>query len=385
LHQQIAKKKDEIVAQQRKSTSLAAQFLKSYREKHGLTQEQLAYDLNMEPRTLRAYENGERSLNNVKELHRIADRPGVEPEQLGVVGALYVPRTPEEIEEALQHAWSLVEESRLREARAVIERLAQNLRTEITSENPSLLRSLAQTYHAAGYIVSEATKAGESYEAMLYYKEMETIARLIKDDTLLNIALTYQGDMHRRLGNLEKAAICLEAARDTTPNADKAALGNGIQLLARVYLRKGDFRNFEQAMRESEELSYSFDPKTSSTRGHYNPGTVYEEYGRSYADLGMTDKAMDYLERAQENLPKTKFWELLIATSKAMALIKGEDMETGVKKAIEVTEEIKKFGVLRYLDRIYLANKYLENLERKIGNVRKSLADVLYEEKATDY
>ncbi len=373
------------MAQQRKDTSLARQFLKNYREKHGMTQEQLAYDLNIEPRTLRAYENGERPLNNVKELHRIADRLGVEPEQLGVVGSLYVPRTPEEIEEALQHAWSLVEESRLREARVIIERLAQNLRTQITSENPALLRGLAQTYHAAGYIVSEATNAGESYEAMLYYREMETTARLIKDDTLLNIALTYQGDMHRRLGNLEKAATYLEAARDTTPSADKAALGNGIQLLARVYLRKGDLSNFEQAMRKSEELSFSFDPKISSTRGHYSPGTVYEEYGHSYADLGMTDKAMDYLEQAQENLPETKFWELLIATSKATALIKGDDMEAGVKKAIEVTEEIKNLGVLRYLDRIYLANKYLQNLERKIGNVRKPLTDVLYEDKVTDY
>lgn len=373
------------MAHDRKDISLAGQFLKSYREKRGLTQEQLACDLNMEPRTLRAYENGERSLNNVKELHRIADRLGVEPEQLGVVGALYVPRTPEEIEEALQHAWGLVEESRLQEARAVIERLAQNLRTKITSENPALLRSLAQAYHAAGYIVSEATKASESYEAILYYKEMETIARLIKDDTLLNIALTYQGDMHRRLGNLEKATILLEAARDTTPNADSAALGNGIQLLARVYLGKGDFKSFEQAMKESEELSYSFDQGTSSTRGHYSPGTVYEEYGRSYGDLGMTDKAIEYLERAQINLPKTKFWELLITTSKAMALIKGNDMEIGVKMAIEVTEEIKRLGVLRYLDRIHLANKYLESLERKIGNVRKPLADALYEEKVTDY
>jgi len=147
------------VAQQRKDVSVGGRFLKSYREKHSLTQEQLAYDLGIEPRTLRAYENGERMLNNVKELHRIADRLGVEPEQLGVVGALYVPRTPEEIEEVLQRAWSLVEESRLREAKAVIERLAYNLRTQITSESPALLHSLAQTYHAAGYIVSEATKA----------------------------------------------------------------------------------------------------------------------------------------------------------------------------------------------------------------------------------
>jgi len=113
--------------------------------------------------------------------------------------------------------------------------------------------------------------------------------------------------------------------------------------------------------------------------------TLYEEYGRSYGDLGLTDKALEYLDRAQANLPKTKFWELLIATSRAMALIRGSDMEAGVKIAVEVTQEIKSFGVLRYLDRIILANKYLENLERKIGNVRKPLADALYEDKVTDY
>jgi len=303
----------------------------------------------------------------------------------GTIELISVPRTQEEIEAALQHAWGLVEESRLREARALIERLAHHLRTHITSEKPTLLRSLAQTYHAAGYIVSEATKASQSYEAMLYYKEMETIARLINDDTLLNIALTYQGDMHRRLGNLDKAAILLEAARDTTPHADSAALGNGIQLLARVYLRKGDLKSFDRAMKTSEELSYSIDPGTSSTRGHYSPGTVYEEFGRSYSDLGKTEKAMEYLERAEQNLPNTKFWELLLATAKAMALIKGNDLDAGVKLAIEVTQEIKRVGVLRYLDRIHLMNTYLENQERRFGNRRRALTDALYEDHVIDY
>jgi transcriptional regulator with XRE-family HTH domain len=188
------------VAMQKKNIpSFAGQFLKNYREAHNLTQEQLASDLLIEPRTLRAYENGERQLTNVNELHRIADLLGVDPEQLGVAASIYVPRTPEEIEKVIKHAWQLVEESRLAEARAVIERLAQNLRTQITAEDPKLLQSLAHMYHSAGYIISEATHAKESHKAILYYQQLETIARILKDDTLLNIALTYQGDMYRRL------------------------------------------------------------------------------------------------------------------------------------------------------------------------------------------
>ncbi len=63
--------------QQPKPTpSLAGQFLKNYRKSRNLSQEQFAYDLSIEPRALRAYENGERQLNNINELRRIADLLG---------------------------------------------------------------------------------------------------------------------------------------------------------------------------------------------------------------------------------------------------------------------------------------------------------------------
>lgn len=56
-----------MAAQQPKNTpSFAGQFLKEYRKQNNnISQEQLAYDLNIEARTLRAYENGERQLNNI--------------------------------------------------------------------------------------------------------------------------------------------------------------------------------------------------------------------------------------------------------------------------------------------------------------------------------
>jgi tetratricopeptide (TPR) repeat protein len=285
----------------------------------------------------------------------------------------------------MQHAWSLVEGSRLQEARTVIEQLARNLRSQITREDPQLLRSLAQVYHSAGYIVSEVTEAEEAYEAIVYYKEMEDIARILKDPTLLNIALTYHGDMYRRLGNLNKAATYLEAARDETPGADKASLGNGIQLLARVYIRRGEQANFDTAMKQSEELSYMFDPNASSTRGHFSPGTVYEEYGRTYADMGMMQKAIEYLDLAEKNLPSSKFWELLIKTSRAAALVRGNEVESGIELAVKTTEEIKTLGVLRYLDRIKIINRYLEDLENKINKMRQPLHEALYGERQLDY
>jgi len=357
--------------------SLASQVLKDYRKSHNLTQEQLAFDLQIEPRTYRAYENGEYPLSNINELRRIADLLGIEPERFGIASSMYISRTSEEIEEVIAHIWNLVEAPRLQEAQETSERFVENLQAQITTDNPALLRSLARAYHTAGYVVSEATRAHESYAAILHYEQMEGIARRLNDHTFLNIALTYQGDMFRRLGSYTKAATYLEAARDTTPQADAAARGNGLQLLARVYLRKGELGNFERAMGEAEELSYTFDLASSSTQGHYNPGTVYEEYGRSYAGLRQTLKALEYLDRAQETLPQTKFWELLVMTSRAEALIKGNEFRSGIQLAVEAAEQIQASGILRYLDRIYGIQQYLDKLTREIGQLSAPLREIL--------
>ncbi|MBX5452112.1 helix-turn-helix domain-containing protein [Thermogemmatispora sp.] len=371
--------------QTRRMASAAGAFLKRYRKQHGLTQEQLASDLNIEPRTLRAYENGERSLHDINELYRIADRLGVEPEQLGVVGRLHPPRSPQDIEELLTHAWSLVEAARLYEARAVIEHLTQSLSRQITGEQPELLRALARSYHTAGYIVSLATRAPSSQEALIYYRNLEEVARLLRDDTLLAIALTYQGDLHRRLGHLEQATLYLEAARDTTPQADQAARGNALQLLARTYLRRGEVARFETAMRQAEELApVGFDP-SSSTHGCYSLGTVYEEYGRSYADMGQPVKAMEFLQRAETHLPSTPHWRLLVETAKMLALIKGNEFEAGITLALALVEEIRRCGTLRYLDRLYLANRFLKEQEQRIGKASAALNEALLLEGAPDY
>ena len=170
------KRGQNVAVQQPKPTpSFAGQFLKDYRKAHNLSQEQLAYDLSMEPRTLRSYENGERQLNNINELRRIADVLGIEPERLGLASSLSIPRTPEHIEEVITHVWSLVEESRLQEALTIVRRLTHNLQTRITTEDPKLLRSVARAHHAAGYVISEATRASESYDAIFQYEQMEAL------------------------------------------------------------------------------------------------------------------------------------------------------------------------------------------------------------------
>src|SRR2546429_167019 len=247
--------------QQPKPTpSMAGQFLKNYRNAHKLTQEQLAFDLNMEARTLRAYENGERQLNNIHELRRITDILGIEPERLGVAASLYIPKTAEQIEEIVERVWSLMDEVRISEARPIIEKLVRDVEMQMIKEDHHLLRAFAHASQAAGYVISMNATTSEVPLAIHYYHQMESVARIINDQTLLNIALAYQGDMYRRLGDISKAIAFLEAARDTTPQANIAARGNGLQLLGRASILKKDVNSFERAMAEAEELASTIDP-----------------------------------------------------------------------------------------------------------------------------
>ncbi len=128
--------------------------------------------------------------------------------------AIYVPKRPEEIDIIVNRVWSLLDEPRVSAARNIIEKLISDITPQITTENPILLRSLARAYHAAGYVTGLSTRTSEIAVPLHHYQQLEEIARLINDDTLLNIALTYQGDMVRRHGDVIKAIVYLEAARD---------------------------------------------------------------------------------------------------------------------------------------------------------------------------
>ena len=355
---------------------LVGQALKDYRKLNSITQEQLAEDLGIDPRTLRLWEN-ERPPESVRELRRISSLLGIEPERFGLATSLYIPRTPEEIEEIIQHVWDLMDEVRVNEAFAIIEHLVQDLRKQIITEDPRMLRSFAHALQVAGYVNSMRAKTSEVFLAINRYHEMESVARLIHDPTLLNIALTYQGDMYRRQGDLQKAITYLEAARDTTPEANAAARGNGLQLLGRVALLNKDTPTFEYAMAESEELASAIDPAINSLHGHYSLGSVYEEYAKSYATLGQVQKALDYVKRTKATLPKTPNNSILLMIVSAEALIYGGEIESGEPLALEAARLSRIQGHYRRLERLQNIKRYLHQQTLKLSKAEMGLDEAL--------
>ena len=85
--------------------SALSQVLIIYRDTHRLTQEELASLLDVEPRTLRRWENGETILTDTHDLKNIADRLGIPYENLGIASSLYIPLTLEDITATVARIW----------------------------------------------------------------------------------------------------------------------------------------------------------------------------------------------------------------------------------------------------------------------------------------
>jgi tetratricopeptide (TPR) repeat protein len=320
--------------------------------------------------------NPKTPLTDTRELRRIALLLGIEPERL-ISGAFTIPFSPSDVDKTILAVWGLIKDSKYYEARKTSERLVTELTTSVTSNDDPLIPLLARARQCAGHVASENARTTKLQAAIHHYHEMEVLARKLKDDTLINIALTYQGDMYRRQGNVRESIPYLETARDTTPGADPSARGNGLQLLGRAYLQAGNKQGFYTSMAEATNLLGEINPATDITNGFYCAGTVYEEYARSYSTLGESQKAMDHLDKAEKALPMQGHWETMLKTARAMVLVRSGDLHNGMPMALEASQLCIKRGDLRHLERMVNLQRWVDRSAREFVNAGAELRDVI--------
>ena len=287
-------------------------------------------------------------------------------------------------QKAVEQAWSLVSDARVREARTISEKLVQELQDLLEEDDEhdvELLQSLIFACHVAGYTVGMSVRNSEALVAVSYFDEMLRAARKLNDSPYSVIALTYQGDMYRRDGNLKEAMHCLQLAY-AAPEADRAAHGNCAQLLGRLYSQTNDEENFVRVMNEAEQIASSIDPSQTRLHGQYCLGTVYIDYSKHYCTLGETRKALDYFARAEESLPNTPHWCTLLTATRGLLLVRSGNIEQGMPYVIEAVKLAIEHGNYRLLDHFYALQNYLgqKSVEFNQANVR--LGESLYEASA---
>ncbi len=356
--------------------------LKDYLAQQRIKQQPLADYLNVDVRALRRWLSGDTVITNVRELKRIAELLGAEPETLGVTTSLYIPLTSDEIDASIEHVWKLIRAARYHDANALVDKLIRDISSLIHTEDATLLRKFAYAQHVAGFVKSQVTRANETAIPFSHYHEMERIGRILGDQTLIIVALTYEGDMLQRGGEVEKSIQYLEAVRDIAPQSDESARGNGIQLLGRAYFKARRLGDFDRVMKEAEALAHEpgISDLSNNVKGQYGTGTVYEEWGRSLGVLGQTNEAMEYLDKAEKIFAET--WteqrrDMLMKTARAMVLVRDGEIRQGVELAVDALDLCRKQGNIRLLERVYGIQQYLDRLTREIGNSASVLREAI--------
>ena len=368
-----------MASRQRKQRqpSALSQALTLYRDKHKFTQEELAALLDTEPRTLRRWENGETVLTDTRELKRIADKLGIPYDHLGIAPSLYVPLSIEHMQTTVSRIWGLIDDGRISEAHAIAENLVREAYQQFATDDLTYIRAFAHLYHAVAHATSLSVRTDDVGQAMYYYQQMEYFARKIADNTLINIALAYQGDMYRRKNDMQKAIATLEEARDTTSGADLAAQGNVMQLLARSYVKVGRVQDFDTAIKSSEDIAYAVAEQPRSTGNQYHLAHVYEEYAKGYDILSKPSLALSYVDKAEKSQKLTKSVEILLKVARAEILIHSGDVSTGEPLAVEAAVYTKAHGHLRRLERIYALKRYLNQQTMRYSRAERSLSEAL--------
>jgi transcriptional regulator with XRE-family HTH domain len=363
-------------AKQRAPSALG-QALTLYREHHRLTQEELGALLDEDARTIRRWEHNEVPLTDIHTLRRIADRLGIPYRQLGLAAALETPRSLEEIGASVERLWTLADEDRITEASAISENLVSAATHQRIPNDGATLRAYAHLYHAVAYVASMRVRSEQADEPIYFYRQMEHFARALGDDGLVNVALTYQGDMHRRKGSLAQAVTCLEAARDTTPGADDAARGNALQLLARSYVLTGKAREATAALQAAEDLALKIGEQNTSTGKQFHLPHVYEEFAKAHDSAGETQRALDYIGLAEKAQPLTAATGILLTLARGEVLVHSGDLRSGVPLVVAAARASRAQGNQRRLERIHLLQRYLSREIRQYGRAELDISEAL--------
>ncbi len=344
----------------------------------GLTQEKLAEEVDVDDRTVRMWESGERSpsFDHRKELVRVLS---IQPELLGLQK-----RTDFLLEEALsliKHTKLSFDQGAVMSVRSNAGLLVRNLSRQVKRGDVDLFVPLIHSlYLRSGLLLSVDNNISLALDG---FKQIKSLASKIGDQTWLCIALTYQAEIYRRMGDYQKALRIFKKA-PRGQDVDIAAIGNYQQFLARLYVSLNDFEAAKKAMCEAEKCALMSQGHSNDLYIFFDLCSVYVDYAHIHMKLGDIRNGLNYIDKAEEELAKrgliAPYWlvpiqllkaELLLMiftahtdTSTSKSILDDPDYLEGARLVVETYKLAREYGDQRQIRSVI--NHFWERGNRNI-------------------
>ncbi|GCE11968.1 helix-turn-helix domain-containing protein [Tengunoibacter tsumagoiensis] len=357
--------------------SAVGQVIRAHRKARGLTQKQLASELGVEARTLRMYENGERTLENISDLRRIANLLEIDPVELGLAASRHHISTVAQVQEGIERAAMLISQACFIEAQSTIDTFFRNVIHHTNNNDIAFLSALAQAHCVAGQTHAITRRTREAEYILIHFQKMAQIAEAINDLGLLSVAYAYQADIKRRRGEKAQAIHLLEQLAESIPPANIPARGLNALLLSRAYASNEDYTSFEREIGRAEELAHThLTPNPPFL--FFSLGFVYEECVAIYARMGKHEKSQKYLQLAQQFLPSNNLCNMLLTIDRAEMMICCGDILQAMPLLIEVAHLAQMYSHQHLIERLYRLQYYLDDQSLLMRQASRNLGELLH-------
>lgn len=292
----------------------------------GLTQEDLAYRLGIDPRTLRRWESGSSSPQPLQR------RP--------LADALDVPLTL--LEDFLAQRPTAGGVAALHGVLAQLERAAQTARRE----RPTL-RLLGQAHEALGEMAFDRLAFPEATE---HYHQAHEVGVEIGDPDLAAGAMIQLGDIARRRGRHKAGLRLLAASKADAAAASMPTQVRRCQTAARAHAEAGDRSAFDVEIDQAEQLA-EWAGVEAPDMAPSSPQDVRLERAQGLTVLGYAADALAIYE-AEPVVLTTDRQRGSYLIIRAQALAHAGHVDEGVRVAMEGLALARSYGSARHVSRV---------------------------------
>ncbi|WP_052890269.1 helix-turn-helix domain-containing protein [Thermogemmatispora carboxidivorans] len=378
-------------------------LIRTYRRLRGWSQADLAQRWGYSREYVSQIERGQRKLDSLQQVLRLADLLDIPQDQLDAIGR-GIPRRslpiqrPEQADSAIlqmllapsrdmvQLSYLLWIADQAPSLEDKLHDLVSQLDQALISYHGDLLQPAQQLLAYAHQMLGRmAVDRLDLAAAAGHFSEAIALGEELRDPDLLTIGMVYQGSLLRKRGRFETAIRCFEAARQHLIGASPATQGMYYVHLSTVYADSGQETPFLRCIEQALDLVSSQQDSLAGLANDFSLDDVLWAKAGGFAELWKPAEAVKVFEETDRLRPFRPLRELGAYTiNKGKAYLRLGDLEEGlhlVLKGLELATEYRSARQIGWVERIYTQlralpigkDKRLETLKDALSEARRKL------------
>lgn len=374
------------------------ELVKAYRKQCGYTQEELAHLWGHSRGYVAQIEQGQRKLDNMVQVVRLADILNIPQEKLEAIGK-GIPARKSDVQassfsdQAILHTllassretvrlsyliW-LADQSPLIEEQ--VRELILKLGFALTTAHGEMVKPAQQLLAYAHQMLGKIAFDRLDYAAAGgHFSEMIDLGQILNDAHIISLGMIRQGDVLRKKGRYETALRCFEAAKPYADATDQSIQGLRYINIARSYYFLGDEKKFLQSIHPALDIATHMKKESERFAYWFNLDVVLQFQASGYTALRKPEKAIEIYQQIERSRPFRPLRDQGAYTiEKARAYLEVGDVATGLDLSLKGLQMASEYRSKRHITRLEATYNHLLTTpfgkEKKIRTLRDALRE----------